>query len=133
MVSLRRGSVPLAVSGDGSVHPSSVSSSTKVDVASNEYGCIVFVSVELDDVDTVDDVDVDRTPAPVESRAVANDRAAFAYERHVRPSWSVCFVFAWFCKVEIALLKNRSDRTGPPVLTRISNCAIAKLPIAQAR
>lgn len=47
---------------------------------------MAFVSVELDDVDTVDDVDVDRTPAPVESRAVANDRAAFAYDRHVRPS-----------------------------------------------
>lgn len=76
-VSRRRGNVPLAVSGDGSVHPISVSNSTSVDVASNEYGWIEFVS-EFDDVESVDVVDVESVAAPVDKRAVANECAAFA-------------------------------------------------------
>lgn len=85
-VSLRLGKVPLAVNGDGSVHPNPFSSSTSEVVVSNEYGCIEFGSGKCDDA-----------PAPVDNLAVARESAAFAYDRQVRPSWSVCLRLALFC------------------------------------
>lgn len=88
-VSLRLGRVPLAVNGDGSVHPKPFSNSTSDVVVSNEYGCIEFGSTIV--------VDVDSAPAPVDSRAVASESAALAYDKHVRPSWSVCLMLALFC------------------------------------
>lgn len=95
-VSRRLGKVPLAVNGDGSVHPKLFSSSTRDVVVSNEYGCIEFGSIDWDDVD-IADVDVDNAPAPVANLAVASESAALAYDRQVRPSWSVCLMLALFC------------------------------------
>lgn len=86
--------MPLAVNGDGSVHPKPFNSSTSDVVVSNEYGCIEFGS---EDADIADDVDVDSAPTPVDNLAVANERAALAYDKQVRPSWSVCLMLALFC------------------------------------
>lgn len=70
------------------MHPKPFSSSTREVVVSNEYGCIVFGSGKCDDA-----------PAPVVNLAVASESAAFAYDRQVRPSWSVCLMLALFCVV----------------------------------
>lgn len=78
------------------MHPNPFSSSTSDVVVSNEYGCIEFGS---DDV-IADDVDEDSAPVPVDSLAVASDSAALAYDRQVRPSWSVCLMLALFCAEE---------------------------------
>lgn len=37
---------------------------------------------------------------PVDERAAANDAAAFAYDKQVRPSWSVCFMLALCCNAK---------------------------------
>lgn len=74
--------MPLAVNGDGSVHPKPFNSSTSDVVVSNEYGFIEFGSIKCDEVV----VDVDNAPAPVDNLAVASESAALAYDKHVRPS-----------------------------------------------
>lgn len=90
--------MPLAVNGDGSVHPKLLNNSTNVVVVSNEYGCIEFGSIDCEDDDIADDVDVDNPVlVALDSLAVANERAALAYDKHVRPSWSVCLMLALFC------------------------------------
>lgn len=72
----RRGNVPVLVIGVGSEQPKSVNSSTKVLVASNVFSLSAFESTP----------DLDSLAKCV----VASDWAALAYDKQVRPSWSVC-------------------------------------------
>lgn len=79
---LRRGNVPVLVIGVGSEQPSPVNSSTSVLVASTVFS--------LSAVESTPDFD------SLAKCVVASDRAALAYDKHVRPSWSVCWIFALF-------------------------------------
>lgn len=89
---LRRGSVPVLVIGVGSEQPKPVNSSTSVLVASTVFS--------LRAVESTPDLD------SLARCVVASDKAALAYDKHVRPSWSVCWMFALFCTKQ---MRNAND------------------------